>query len=693
LVKAVIYNYLDEDVTVTATLYENEMFENLLVDGERNVRVVQIPKDEAVQVGWPIRATKIGALPIKVRAVANGNIAGDELQRVLRVKPAGQAVSQVFNGLLQNTETATLDIAFPANVVPGSQRLEIRLFGNIMANTMANIDELLKMPYGCGEQNMVNFAPAVFIYRYLAQSQKLTDEIRDKATKIIETGYQRQLKYRHNGGGFSAFGESSYNDRGPSTLLSSFVLKCFRAANALLPKKAIDDQIIEDEMMFLVSKFENGNFVESGKVFSSTLMGALDKNGPVAGTAYALIALLESGVEGDVYRNVANEALATLAGAVGDIEDIHTLALVTYSLTLGGHEKKAEAMEKLLGMGEQNAGSIEWLVENKYYYGSGERMSASVEVASYVLLSYAQDLPATMDDALPVFRGITRHLSESGGFKSTQDTVIGVQAMAKFAEFLVEEEMNVVVSAELDGQNVFSSQPIRNDNSDLVVIQNLNLTDDFTLGSLSLSSLGVGSVFSQVVQHYNVRDAAQDPFKLTFERVVSVVKRDTDSEPSPNNICIKINTAATEDPEFRVPDGMSLLMVDHPSGFEYTSHSNEPDSEPQRVEQGSEKTTFYFDDLASEKEITICMTKTQSVANPKPIFINVQDYYNPDARSNLEVSLDDQQSTELCDLCGEFCADLCGVAPSSAPAIPGISKMLLPFVAYHTLWCLRPLLS
>ena len=47
-------------MTVTATLYENEMFENLIVDGERNVRVVRIPKDEAVQVGWPIRATKIG---------------------------------------------------------------------------------------------------------------------------------------------------------------------------------------------------------------------------------------------------------------------------------------------------------------------------------------------------------------------------------------------------------------------------------------------------------------------------------------------------------------------------------------------------------------------------------------------------------------------------------------------------------
>ena len=84
------------------------------------------------------------------------------------------------------------------------------------------------MPYGCGEQNMINFAPAVFIYRYLLQTSQLTPEIEAKALKIIETGYQRQLKYRHTDGGFSAFGEGGYHKANASTLLSSFVLKCFR---------------------------------------------------------------------------------------------------------------------------------------------------------------------------------------------------------------------------------------------------------------------------------------------------------------------------------------------------------------------------------------------------------------------------------------------------------------------------------
>ena len=45
----------------------------------------------------------------------------------------------------------------------------------------SNIDKLLKMPWGCGEQNMINFAPAVFIYRYLLQTSQLTPEIEAKA--------------------------------------------------------------------------------------------------------------------------------------------------------------------------------------------------------------------------------------------------------------------------------------------------------------------------------------------------------------------------------------------------------------------------------------------------------------------------------------------------------------------------------
>jgi CD109 antigen len=301
------------------------------------------------------------------------------------------------------------------------------------------------------------------------------------------------------------------------------------------------------------------------------------------------------------------------------------------------------------------------LIEQRY---GGEQVS--VEVAAYVLLSYAHNLPDTLDQALPVFRGITQQLSDSGGFKSTQDTVIGIQAMAKFATYLTDDDMNMEVSLTLNGAPEFTSDPVTNDNKDLVVVQNVNLTDDFA-GMARLSSAGAGSVFTQLVQHYNVRDQSQDPFELEFF-VVNVVKRSTDRD-IPDRVCIRVVTQATDNEEFRVPDGMSLVLVEHPSGFVYDDHTVEDETEePQKVEQDSEKTTFYFNDLKEEKRFTICMRKTEDVANPRPIFITVQDYYNPDATSNVEVELTSQQGANYCDLCGDLCSEC--VTDSSSLSTP-----------------------
>ena len=84
-----------------------------------------------------------------------------------------------------------------------------------------------------------------------------------------------------------------------------------------------------------------------------------------------------------------------------------------------------------------------------------------------------------------------------------------------------------------------------------------------------LSSAGEGSVFSQVVAHWHESDYSQDPFELEAELVdrFSIVKRDTDSAPSRDNFCIRITTKATDNADKRVADGMSLVMVEHASGF------------------------------------------------------------------------------------------------------------------------------
>lgn len=57
-----------------------------------------------------------------------------------------------------------------------------------MGRALKNIGDLLAMPYGCGEQNMLRFAPNIYILQYLESSGQLTPEIKDQAITFLESG-------------------------------------------------------------------------------------------------------------------------------------------------------------------------------------------------------------------------------------------------------------------------------------------------------------------------------------------------------------------------------------------------------------------------------------------------------------------------------------------------------------------------
>ncbi|CAL4149314.1 unnamed protein product, partial [Meganyctiphanes norvegica] len=128
------------------------------------------------------------------------------------------------NELLQRWQVETP--SSPA-IVPDSARGWVTAVGDLLGPTLENLGSLVRMPYGCGEQNMLNFAPNIFILQYLDASSQTTKEIAKKAMDYMRNGYQQELRYRHKDGSFSAFGES---DSSGSTWLTAFVLKSFAQA-------------------------------------------------------------------------------------------------------------------------------------------------------------------------------------------------------------------------------------------------------------------------------------------------------------------------------------------------------------------------------------------------------------------------------------------------------------------------------
>ena len=57
-----------------------------------------------------------------------------------------------------------------------------------MGPSISGLDKLIKMPYGCGEQNMLNFAPTIFVTEYLEKAGQISSDLKSKSIGFMEKG-------------------------------------------------------------------------------------------------------------------------------------------------------------------------------------------------------------------------------------------------------------------------------------------------------------------------------------------------------------------------------------------------------------------------------------------------------------------------------------------------------------------------
>lgn len=66
----------------------------------------------------------------------------------------------------------------------------MKIPGDILASTFENLDRLIRFPSGCGEQNMVHFAPGIQVTLYLNKTNRIDSkpELLKKITQVLRTG-------------------------------------------------------------------------------------------------------------------------------------------------------------------------------------------------------------------------------------------------------------------------------------------------------------------------------------------------------------------------------------------------------------------------------------------------------------------------------------------------------------------------
>jgi CD109 antigen len=614
-VKVAIYNYLDQPQSVLVQIDNADWFDLL----DESQKTVEIAPNEVGGVEFNIKPTQLGVGELKI--TARSNQAADAVIKTLIVEPEGVARENVQNLVLSAGNSTVVNTNIPAFVVDGSGRAYIAVTSSYLTQTIDGLDALIQMPFGCGEQNMILFAPDVYITKYLKESGQLKPEIMAKAEKLMITGYQRELTYQRSDGSFSAFGD---NDEQGSLFLTAFVLKCFSQAKDLI---YIDDSVLAQAEKWITDhQNADGSFDSVGFVAHQDLMGGL--KGKTALTAYVAIALLEAGDEAD-----AAKAIGYLEGELDNIDNAYTMAITAYALELAGSPLTGQAHDKLMGMAQEDENGLHWGDVSKVEpldQKDGDIMpfrpmemnrSNAIEATGYATLALIKNGDAF--DASRAAKWLVSQRNAYGGYGSTQDTVVALQALI---EYCTNARADVDLTVTINAGGEVKQLSIKQNNFDVLQMMEVPVN-----GEVTISTAGRGDAIAQVVERYNLPEAEKGDEILKIN-----VNYDT-TRVEVNDL-VKVSVDLEYNPPIEMKAEMVVLDVSVPTGFSPVAESIDKviagNDNIKRYEIAGRKVIFYIEDMQPGDKVSFSFdVRALYPVTAKGVSSQAYSYYNPDIKA------------------------------------------------------------
>ncbi|MFC1970543.1 alpha-2-macroglobulin family protein, partial [Chloroflexota bacterium] len=621
-VRVAVYNYLDMAQSVQVELDKSDWFD--LLDNQK--QTIDIAANDIGGATFTIRPTGIGIKEVKISA-RSSEMADAAIKTVI-VEPEGIAREIVDNLALSSGVTKIIDTTIPDVVVSDSGRAYIAVTSSFLTQTIDGLEALLQMPFGCGEQNMIVFAPDVYITKYLQESGQIKPEIMAKAEKLMITGYQRELTYRRTDGSFSAFG---MNDESGSLWLTAFVLKCFSQAKDLM---YIDDSVLNDATGWITShQNSDGSFDQVGFVHHQEMLGGLE--GKDALTAYTAIALMEAGE-----RVSSGRAVAYLEGKLNEMTDPYAVAITTYTLELAKSPKAGDAYNKLLTLAKEDENGMYWgsdIVVPEPLMEEGRIMapfrpdinrSASIETTAYATLALVQHGDAF--NASKASKWLVSKRNAHGGYGSTQDTVVTLQALTEYA---TDARSDADLTITLKGKDIDKQLQINQSNFDVLqVIEVLVNTE------IEMIVRGEGNAIGQVVRRFNEPEADTTP-------AAQMLKIDVDydtTEVEVNDLVrVSVEMEFNPLPELQISEaGMIVLDISIPTGFEPVPDSivaiTQRLNNIKRYDIAGRKVIFYVENMQPGEKIAFnFQVKALYPVKAKGVTSTAYSYYKPDIKGEV----------------------------------------------------------
>ncbi|PAA66715.1 hypothetical protein BOX15_Mlig006368g1 [Macrostomum lignano] len=656
---------------------------------------------EANSVGlavFELTPSSLPSLDVTIRATWTGESSSetDVVVKSIIVIPEGKTVYRSRSVLLTAPANSSSDSAqqeitveFPPedspDLVAGSEVFSYSVIGDVTGPAMQNIGGLLRLPSGCGEQNMVNFAPAVFIWEYLTATRQDTDpDVSKKALQVMKVGLQRQLTYKRLDGSYSAFGQQ---DEAGSAWLTAFVLSIYSKAAAFITVGS--DSLTGQSVSFLLSRQSvNGQFSElsAARILDPGLQGSSGSasHGLTAFICMSLMDVEEAAIRWPKLQSTTwkdtdtRGAITKCLWFLKSAFESSPAEFSSYDAALSAYLlKRAQASTRYrqasLERGLQalttalsekaetdSNGGKYWSTSNRW-----GRRRGSVEATGWALIGCSMKSDAT-EECLQILRWLSDQQNSLGGFSSSQATVVGIRAIAAFATSsgLTGGDASVALNwGDISFLNIIEDSNRR-------VLQQSDLLRGTTarVGQVQARHTGEGAGFAlaKLSWQYNILDRQQltaSDWKSSNGLSIRLGLMPPKLPPKSQHrlaVCAKANTTVSG-------EGMLILRVTNPSGYS-AGRLPEPSSVAglKRVEAGSQEVVMYFDYLPNDGAcVSLQWSRDVPVLKLSPQQISLQMYYNADRIVSASYLSPELQELTRCTACPE-CPDCSTLSPDTA---------------------------
>ncbi|WP_428304216.1 alpha-2-macroglobulin family protein [Lacipirellula sp.] len=180
VLSAVVHNYLKEAKQVRVVL---DLQGNTLEGPESLKKTVEIAAGGETRVDWRVKAVREGEATIRMSALTDAE--SDAMQQSFPVLVHGMLRTESYSGVIRpSEESGKFTINVPEKRRAEQTRLEVRYSPTLAGAMVDALPYLVDYPYGCTEQTLNRFLPAVLTQKTLQQMGVDLKAIQEKRTNL-----------------------------------------------------------------------------------------------------------------------------------------------------------------------------------------------------------------------------------------------------------------------------------------------------------------------------------------------------------------------------------------------------------------------------------------------------------------------------------------------------------------------------